>query len=114
MPHTDQRGGRKQNFRKKNQRNNSYNGRKNNNFKTGKNQEGTRREEVEDEPQFYDDSLAESNFYNNPNQLRKFENIDIYEYQLPENFDDEEIDEETAFTNEDMEKYGDVGTKRKV
>jgi len=32
---------------------------------------------------------------------------------MPENFEDEEIDEDTAFTAEDYERYGDVGTKRK-
>ena len=32
---------------------------------------------------------------------------------MPEDFDDEEIDEDEAFGPEDYDKYGDVGTSRK-
>lgn len=32
-----------------------------------------------------------------------------YEYDLPANFDDEEIDEDGIFNDSDYERYGDLG-----
>ena len=32
--------------------------------------------------------------------------VENYEYELPSDFEDEEIDEELAFTEEDKKKYG--------
>lgn len=49
-------------------------------------------------------------------ELRRFAGVDIYEYEQPEHFDeddDEEIDEEEAFGEEDYDRYGDVGAKKK-
>ena len=34
--------------------------------------------------------------------------VDVYDYQLPENFEDEEIDEDEAFNSEDEAKYGEA------
>ncbi|KNC76954.1 hypothetical protein SARC_10568 [Sphaeroforma arctica JP610] len=42
------------------------------------------------------------------NSERKFNDVDVYEYKLPENFDDEEIDEDEAFDDEDNLRYGDM------
>jgi hypothetical protein len=43
------------------------------------------------------------------------DDVDFYELEENPNFDDdEEIDEDAAFTKEDNEKYGDIGYKRKV
>ena len=43
-------------------------------------------------------------------QLEKFAGVDIYEYEQPEHFsDDEEIDEDEAFDDDDFEKFGDIG-----
>ncbi|KXZ48222.1 hypothetical protein GPECTOR_29g127 [Gonium pectorale] len=36
----------------------------------------------------------------------RFDQVDNYEYELPSDFEDEEIDEETAFTEEDKKKFG--------
>ncbi len=36
----------------------------------------------------------------------RFQAVDNYEYELPSDFEDEEIDEEMAFTAEDKIKYG--------
>eukprot|EP00741_Cyanophora_paradoxa_P011186 tig00020554_g10806.t1 len=39
----------------------------------------------------------------------RFDDVERFEYSgLPENFDDEEIDEDEAFNSEDEEKYGDL------
>jgi hypothetical protein len=38
---------------------------------------------------------------------------DNYQYELPSDFDDEEIDEDEAFTAEDFERYGDIGSGKK-
>eukprot|EP01134_Creolimax_fragrantissima_P000394 CFRG0394T1 len=40
----------------------------------------------------------------------RFEDMEVFEYKLPENFDDEEIDEDEAFNDEDNERYGDLVT----
>ena len=95
---------------------NKYQKQTNNKYQRNKQQKGKgeREKEVEETKEFYDDSLTETNFFSNPNQLKKFENVDIYEYELPDNFDDEEIEEEEAFSKDDFLKYGDIGTKRKV
>lgn len=37
-----------------------------------------------------------------------------YEYQLPSDFDDEEIDEDDIFNESDYERYGDIGAKPKA
>ncbi|GLI69141.1 hypothetical protein VaNZ11_013698 [Volvox africanus] len=37
----------------------------------------------------------------------RFDKVDNYEYELPSDFEDEEIDEELAFTEEDKKKFGD-------
>ena len=45
----------------------------------------------------------------------RYDNVEVYEYQLPEDFEDEEIDEDEAFDEEDMKKWGSkLGEKRKV
>ncbi|EFJ43959.1 hypothetical protein VOLCADRAFT_121361 [Volvox carteri f. nagariensis] len=36
----------------------------------------------------------------------RFDKVDNYEYELPSDFEDEEIDEELAFTEEDKKKFG--------
>ncbi|KAG2495048.1 hypothetical protein HYH03_006979 [Edaphochlamys debaryana] len=36
----------------------------------------------------------------------RFDQVDNYEYELPSDFEDEEIDEEAAFTEEDKKKFG--------
>ncbi|GFR45758.1 hypothetical protein Agub_g7173 [Astrephomene gubernaculifera] len=36
----------------------------------------------------------------------RFDQVDNYEYELPSDFEDEEIDEDTAFTEEDKKKFG--------
>ena len=49
-------------------------------------------------------------------ELRRFAGVDIYEYEQPEHFDDdddEEIDEDEAFGEDDFDRYGDVGVKKK-
>ena len=47
-------------------------------------------------------------------QLEKFAGVDIYEYEQPEHFsDDEEIDEDEAFDDDDFEKFGDIGRSLK-
>ena len=48
--------------------------------------------------------------------LRRFAGVDIYEYEQPEHFDDEddeEIDEDGAFDEDDYDRFGDVGAARK-
>ena len=40
--------------------------------------------------------------------------MENYEYELPSDFEDEEIDEETAFTEEDKELYADWGLDGKI
>ncbi|KJE96693.1 hypothetical protein CAOG_06972 [Capsaspora owczarzaki ATCC 30864] len=55
------------------------------------------------------DVYEEEDVADNPNELRRMDNVDIYEYELPENFVDEEIDEDEAFTAEDYLRYGNVG-----
>jgi hypothetical protein len=42
----------------------------------------------------------------NINELKKYEDVDVYEYQLPANYEDEEISEDEAFNAEDEEIYG--------
>jgi U3 small nucleolar RNA-associated protein 14 len=37
--------------------------------------------------------------------------VDNYEYEFPSDFEDEEIDEENAFTEEDKERFGDLFVK---
>eukprot|EP01135_Chromosphaera_perkinsii_P003333 Nk52_evm33s240 gene=Nk52_evmTU33s240 len=37
-----------------------------------------------------------------------YDNVDVYEYELPSDFEDEEIDEDAAFNSEDELLYGDV------
>lgn len=49
-------------------------------------------------------------------ELRRFAGVDIYEYEQPDHFDeedDEEIDEDEAFDEDDYDRYGDVGVVRK-
>ena len=49
-------------------------------------------------------------------EMRRFAGVDIYEYEQPEHFndeDDEEIDEDDAFDEEDFDRYGDVGVAKK-
>lgn len=49
-------------------------------------------------------------------ELRRFAGVDIYEYEQPEHFDeedDEEIDEDEAFDEDDYDRYGDVGVLKK-
>ena len=40
--------------------------------------------------------------------------VENYEYELPSDFEDEEIDEETAFTEEDKKLYADWGLDGKI
>ncbi len=40
---------------------------------------------------------------------RRFKGVSVYDYELGEDFEDEEIDEEEAFEAEDYEKYGNIG-----
>ncbi|PNH08472.1 U3 small nucleolar RNA-associated protein 14 [Tetrabaena socialis] len=37
---------------------------------------------------------------------KRFDDVENYEYELPSDFEDEEIDEDNAFTEEDKKKYG--------
>lgn len=37
---------------------------------------------------------------------RRYVGTDVYEYEMPDNFDDEEIDSDEAFNDEDRRKYG--------
>ncbi|KAK9806336.1 hypothetical protein WJX72_010623 [[Myrmecia] bisecta] len=37
---------------------------------------------------------------------QRYDNVESYEYELPAKFEDEEIDEDLAFTEEDKKKYG--------
>lgn len=41
------------------------------------------------------------------------QDIDNYEYELPEDFEDEEIDEDEAFNSEDEQLYGHLFSKKK-
>ena len=36
---------------------------------------------------------------------QRYDHVESYEYQMPDNFEDEEIDEEAAFTEDDKKKY---------
>ena len=40
---------------------------------------------------------------------RRFKGVSVYEYELGDDFEDEEIDEDEAFEAEDYEKYGNIG-----
>lgn len=51
---------------------------------------------------------ASEDYRENINELKKFEDVDVYDYELPDNFKDEEIDEDEAFDDEDYQKFGDV------
>ena len=44
---------------------------------------------------------------------RRFKGVSVYEYELGDDFEDEEIDEDEAFEAEDYEKYGNIGTEGK-
>ncbi|EKX41129.1 hypothetical protein GUITHDRAFT_112862 [Guillardia theta CCMP2712] len=45
-------------------------------------------------------------------EKRRFAGVDIYEYEQPDHFsDDEEIDEDEAFGEDDYDRYGDLGGK---
>ena len=47
-------------------------------------------------------------------ELRRFAGVDVYDYEQPENFDnDEEIDDDEAFDDEDYDRFGDIGKKKK-
>jgi hypothetical protein len=47
-------------------------------------------------------------------ELRRFAGVDVYDYEQPEDFeDDEEIDEDAAFDDEDYDRFGDVGKAKK-
>eukprot|EP00271_Cylindrocystis_brebissonii_P022634 TRINITY_DN878_c0_g3_i1.p1 TRINITY_DN878_c0_g3~~TRINITY_DN878_c0_g3_i1.p1 ORF type:complete len:1258 (-),score=449.77 TRINITY_DN878_c0_g3_i1:103-3876(-) len=37
---------------------------------------------------------------------RRYDDVDVYEYELPDDFEDEEIDEDMAFTEEDKARFG--------
>lgn len=41
------------------------------------------------------------------------QDVDNYEYELPEDFEDEEIDEDEAFNSEDEQLYGHLFSKKK-
>lgn len=38
----------------------------------------------------------------------RYDDMDVYQYELPEQFDDEEVDEDTAFNDDDNVKYGEL------
>jgi hypothetical protein len=40
---------------------------------------------------------------------RRFKGVSVYEYELGDDFEDEEIDEDEAFEVEDYERYGNIG-----
>ena len=40
---------------------------------------------------------------------RRFKGVSVYEYELGDDFEDEEIEEDEAFEAEDYEKYGNIG-----
>ena len=40
---------------------------------------------------------------------RRFKGVSVYEYELGDDFEDEEIEEDDAFEAEDYEKYGNIG-----
>ncbi len=40
---------------------------------------------------------------------RRFQGVSVYEYELGDDFEDEEIDEDEAFEAEDYERYGNIG-----
>ncbi|KAK9843917.1 hypothetical protein WJX84_005428 [Apatococcus fuscideae] len=41
--------------------------------------------------------------------LRRFDAVENYQYETPSEFEDEEIDEDMAFTEEDKHQFGDMG-----
>ena len=61
---------------------------------------------------FYDETVGEKDVVFDP---KRFDGVDSYEYELPEDFEDEEIDEDMAFTEEDYKRFGHItGLKRPV
>ena len=57
------------------------------------------------------DELTESQ---KRDELRRFAGVDVYDYEQPEDFaNDEEIDEDAAFDEEDYDRFGDIGKQKK-
>ena len=44
---------------------------------------------------------------------RRFKGVSVYEYEIGDDFEDEEIDKDEAFEAEDYEKYGNIGADTK-
>eukprot|EP00897_Mesotaenium_endlicherianum_P003509 jgi/Mesen1/3186/ME000184S02248 len=50
----------------------------------------------------YEEKLPEEEAGKN----RRYDDVDVYEYELPDDFEDEELDEDMAFTEEDKARFG--------
>ncbi|GAQ90786.1 U3 small nucleolar RNA-associated protein 14 [Klebsormidium nitens] len=58
-------------------------------------------------PYEYEEPMADEELKKN----RRYDDVDVYEYELPDDFEDEEIDEDAAFTEEDKVKFGNLFEK---
>ncbi|GBG74923.1 hypothetical protein CBR_g19437 [Chara braunii] len=56
------------------------------------------------DPYEYEEEVADEERGKN----RRYDNMEVYEYELPEDFEDEEIDEDEAFTAEDKKRFGEA------